>query len=159
MISKKLIASYVSVGAATLALLFVLTGTFAKIEDFLTITFSYFDLTFGKSWSFFGESIDVTKSIFMNLLSLLMLLGGITLLSLKLFVANYKEKRNFIFMAAGLIGVAGIFFALSITFAIPAQQDADFSELKLGSGAVFALIFSIISAGTAVASETILVDK
>ena len=112
--SKKMLASYASLGAAALALIFVLTGTFAKIQDVLTLTFSYFDLTFGKSLTFFGESIDVTKFSFMNLIPLLLLLGGITLLVLKLFVEQYKKNRNFMFIAAVLIGSAGILFMFSI---------------------------------------------
>lgn len=157
--SKKMLASYASLGAAALALIFVLTGTFAKIQDVLTLTFSYFDLTFGKSLTFFGESIDVTKFSFMNLIPLLFLLGGITLLVLKLFVEQYKENRNFMFIAAVLIGAAGIFFMFSIEFAVPAQADADFSELSLGTGAIFAFILSCASAGAAIASETTLIDK
>lgn len=156
--SKKLLASYVSLGAVALALIFVLTGAFAKIDIFTTVNFSYFDLTFGRSFSNFDQTIFLGFS-FINLLSLLFMLGGITLLVLNLFAANFKDKRIFVFIAAGLIGIAGIFFALVIIFAVPAQADADFSELRLGSGAIFALIFSLISAGAAVASETVLIDK
>ncbi|MBQ9117597.1 MAG: hypothetical protein IJY11_00140 [Clostridia bacterium] len=149
------IKKFAPIGAVVLALVAIIMCFLpgAAVEG---DSMSVWETIFGYSETYAGESMNVVGFSFLNLIPLLCVVVGAVLV-----VLNVMGKGSNLFgiVAAVLFVVAGIFFFLVTTNAMPgsyfdtipeAYRDASWEAAKdawdLGVGAILAAICSIIAA-------------
>ena len=123
---------YAGVALLALVALFLIFAPAVSLDyGLLTGTYKGTEVVFGLEDSFLFS--------FMNLLTYLLLLGGIVMYVLK--IAGVKSKL-FDFLGAALLIAAGVLFFLTITFIVPANT---LTETVLKNGENHLLAGSIVS--------------
>ncbi len=110
-------------------------------KDVAELSYTGTQITFGLKRTAGALSVEIYKFSFMNLLPYILVLGGVVVTVLNIFG---KASKFGAFIAIALYLVAGVFFFLALTFALPTTVSNEY--FKLGAGPIVSGIFSILAA-------------
>lgn len=147
--------SLIGAGLVLLSLILWFAVPAIKAEAMgVTVSYSFLDLTFGKSMDILGEKYKLFKFSIPNLITLLLLLSTLAICTLNALEVNISKVivRNPNIAAAVFPLLSGIMVLLVKVFTV-IPEDLTLEEFSLTPGTIIIAILLFLSAGTAIFKE------